>query len=164
MPRRGRYTKHELLPDSRYSSLVVARFINKLMMRGKKSTAERIMYDAMSLIERRKSAVGAQVKRILRGKIRVEIRHFVNRFRQSVIGVDAVVTRKALDDLQRSGVIKTVRHRLIFSVERKARQETRLEDHANRLSRSLLGRQVRVATEQTVILAGRVRRRALTNL
>ena len=36
MPRRGRYEKHELLPDSKFNSLLVSRFVNKLMMRGKK--------------------------------------------------------------------------------------------------------------------------------
>ena len=36
MPRRGRYVKHETLPDARYNSVLVTRFVNKLMMRGKK--------------------------------------------------------------------------------------------------------------------------------
>ena len=35
MPRRGRFDKHPLLPDAKYNSLLVSRFINKLMMRGK---------------------------------------------------------------------------------------------------------------------------------
>lgn len=61
MPRRGRYEKHELLPDARYNSLVVARFINKMMERGKKGLAERIMYDTIEELERRAKRPGIEV-------------------------------------------------------------------------------------------------------
>ncbi|MFQ5594143.1 MAG: 30S ribosomal protein S7 [Anaerolineae bacterium] len=53
MPRRGRAPRREIVPDPRYESVRVARFINKLMTRGKKSVAERIFYGAMDLIEER---------------------------------------------------------------------------------------------------------------
>ena len=53
MPRRNRPEKREIVPDAKYSSRTVSMFINKVMMSGKKSTAERIMYDALSLIEER---------------------------------------------------------------------------------------------------------------
>jgi len=53
MPRRNRPPRREIEPDVKYNSVMVARFINKLMMRGKKSTAERILYDAFDLIETR---------------------------------------------------------------------------------------------------------------
>ena len=51
MPRRSRPEKREVLPDARYNSRTVAMFINKIMQRGKKSTAERIMYDALTRME-----------------------------------------------------------------------------------------------------------------
>ncbi|HXK33160.1 MAG TPA: 30S ribosomal protein S7 [Dehalococcoidia bacterium] len=51
MPRRAKIAKREILPDQRYNSRVVSMFVNKLMMRGKKSTAERIMYKALELVE-----------------------------------------------------------------------------------------------------------------
>lgn len=47
MPRRNRPEKREVLPDAKYQSRNIAMFTNKLMARGKKSTAERIMYAAM---------------------------------------------------------------------------------------------------------------------
>jgi small subunit ribosomal protein S7 len=47
MPRRGTITKRIPLPDARYNSVVVQQFINKVMQRGKKSTAEKIVYDAL---------------------------------------------------------------------------------------------------------------------
>ncbi len=40
-----------MVPDARYHSKTVAMFTNKVMQRGKKSTAERIMYDALGLLE-----------------------------------------------------------------------------------------------------------------
>ncbi len=51
MPRRNRPSRREIEPDIKYNSVTVARFINRLMMRGKKSTAERILYDAFDIIE-----------------------------------------------------------------------------------------------------------------
>ena len=59
MPRRRRAEKREILPDGRYQNRTVTMFVNKLMQRGKKSTAERIMYSALDRIEAqtRKSAI-----------------------------------------------------------------------------------------------------------
>lgn len=53
MPRRNRPPRREVEPDVRYKSILVARFINKIMKSGKKSTARRVMYDAMDIIEER---------------------------------------------------------------------------------------------------------------
>lgn len=47
MSRRHRAEKREIAPDPVYNSLVVAKFINKLMKHGKKSTARRIVYNAI---------------------------------------------------------------------------------------------------------------------
>jgi small subunit ribosomal protein S7 len=49
MPRRGTIKKRIPLPDARYSSVPVQQFINKVMLSGKKSTAERIVYLALEL-------------------------------------------------------------------------------------------------------------------
>jgi small subunit ribosomal protein S7 len=51
MPRRARAEKREIIPDQRHNSRMVAMFVNKIMQRGKKSTAERIMYGALDRIE-----------------------------------------------------------------------------------------------------------------
>lgn len=53
MPRRYRPEKREVEPDLRYGSLHVAMFVNRLMKRGKKSTASSILYDSFDLIEER---------------------------------------------------------------------------------------------------------------
>jgi small subunit ribosomal protein S7 len=51
MPRRARVVRREVPPDARFGSKSLARFINKIMVDGKKSLAERIVYDALDRIE-----------------------------------------------------------------------------------------------------------------
>lgn len=51
MPRRRYKVKHEVKPDPVYNSVLVAKFINRLMKKGKKSVAERIFYNTMNSIE-----------------------------------------------------------------------------------------------------------------
>jgi len=53
MARRNRAVKREVPADARYSSILVSLFANKLMLAGKKSTAQRILYDAMDNLEAR---------------------------------------------------------------------------------------------------------------
>ena len=57
MPRRARATKREIVPDAKYQNATVARLINKVMMCGKKSTAEKIVYGAMDIMEEQGSKV-----------------------------------------------------------------------------------------------------------
>jgi small subunit ribosomal protein S7 len=51
MPRKGPAPRRELLPDPVYRSLLVTQVVNKVMLKGKRSVAERIVYDALTLIE-----------------------------------------------------------------------------------------------------------------
>jgi len=51
MPRRNRPPRREIEPDIKYNSAMVARFINRLMICGKRSTAEHILYDAFDIIK-----------------------------------------------------------------------------------------------------------------
>ncbi len=53
MPRRRVAAKRRLLPDPVYKDVIVAKFINDIMLNGKKSTSERIVYGAFRLIEHR---------------------------------------------------------------------------------------------------------------
>ncbi len=61
MSRRKSAVKRPVLPDARYDSQTVSKFINSLMYQGKKSTAERIFYGAMDLVETRTSQPGVNV-------------------------------------------------------------------------------------------------------
>ena len=50
MPRKGPVTKRDVPPDPVYGSKLLTRFINKIMLDGKKGVAERIVYDAFDLV------------------------------------------------------------------------------------------------------------------
>ena len=52
MPRKGYIVKREVLPDPIYNSKLVTKLINKIMLDGKKGTAQTILYDAFALIEK----------------------------------------------------------------------------------------------------------------
>ena len=52
MSRRAKFVNREVGPDPKYGSPVVARFINKIMYKGKKSTAQGIVYDAFERINK----------------------------------------------------------------------------------------------------------------
>ena len=61
MSRRKSAVKRPVLADARYDSQTVSKFINVLMLQGKKSTAERIFYGAMDLVESRTGQPGVNV-------------------------------------------------------------------------------------------------------
>ena len=61
MSRRTKAVKRTVPPDPRYDSQTVSKFISSLMYEGKKSTAERIFYSAMDLIEERTGQPGVTV-------------------------------------------------------------------------------------------------------
>jgi len=56
MPRKREVRKREILPDPKYRDMMIAKFINGLMRRGKKSLAERIFYHALDIIKDRTHA------------------------------------------------------------------------------------------------------------
>lgn len=53
MPRRGRVKKRVIKKDSKYGSVLMQKFINKIMIKGKKSTAENIVYGTMDLVSKK---------------------------------------------------------------------------------------------------------------
>ncbi len=53
MPRKGNVVRRELPTDYKYDSVLVTRFVNALMERGKRSVAERMLYRALDAAERR---------------------------------------------------------------------------------------------------------------
>ncbi len=53
MPRRGTVTRREIMPDPVYGSRLVTQVINKVLLDGKKSVAEGIMYDALERVRQK---------------------------------------------------------------------------------------------------------------
>lgn len=76
MPRKGEVRRREVLPDPKFHDRTVTKFINSMMVDGKKSIAEHILYDAFDLIEQRaKEEAIAIFKRALdNAKPAVEVR------------------------------------------------------------------------------------------
>ena len=83
MSRRKSAVKRTILPDARYDSQTVSKFINVLMYQGKKATAERIFYGAMDLVENRTSQPG------------------VNIFKQALTNLKPVVEVKSRRDVEK---------------------------------------------------------------
>ncbi len=63
MPRRGNINKRDVNPDATYNSKLVSKFINNLMLDGKKSTAQAILYESFKIIEDQTSEDGFSVFR-----------------------------------------------------------------------------------------------------
>ena len=61
MPRRKRVVAREVLPDPKFNSVVVTKFINNLMRMGKKSIAEQTLYSALETIEARTGKKGLEL-------------------------------------------------------------------------------------------------------
>jgi small subunit ribosomal protein S7 len=56
MPRKGPAPRRDLVPDPVYRSVVVTQLVNKVLQRGKRSVAERIVYDALKQVEEKTGA------------------------------------------------------------------------------------------------------------
>ncbi|MBL0210228.1 MAG: 30S ribosomal protein S7 [Holophagaceae bacterium] len=76
MARRSAPPKREILPDPIYNSLVVSKFVNILMERGKKATAERIVYGALEIVAKKsgEEALEAFTKALTNIKPAVEVK------------------------------------------------------------------------------------------
>ncbi|PCI46430.1 MAG: 30S ribosomal protein S7 [Moraxellaceae bacterium] len=61
MPRRRVVAKREILPDPKFHNQILAKFINHLMVSGKKSVAEKIVYDAMDTMAEKSSSDPVEV-------------------------------------------------------------------------------------------------------
>ncbi len=61
MPRRREVPKREILPDPKYGDRTLAKFVNILMVDGKKSIAEKVIYGALDLIHERKNVEALEV-------------------------------------------------------------------------------------------------------
>jgi small subunit ribosomal protein S7 len=56
VPRKGPAPRRELMPDPIYRSVVVTQLVNKILQRGKRSTAEKIVYEALEIIQAKTGA------------------------------------------------------------------------------------------------------------
>jgi small subunit ribosomal protein S7 len=61
MPRRNRPPRREVTPDPLYGNRLAGAFINKLMQRGKKTTAQKVFYEALQMAEERAHRPGIEI-------------------------------------------------------------------------------------------------------
>ena len=61
MARKGQSRRRDVLPDPKFHDIVVSKFINSMQERGKRSTAERIFYGALEMVEERAQEAGLEV-------------------------------------------------------------------------------------------------------
>lgn len=55
MPRRGLVTNKAIIPDAKYNNEIISRLISRIMKRGKKSVAEKVVYGALKIVEQQES-------------------------------------------------------------------------------------------------------------
>ena len=73
MSRRHAAEKREVLPDAKYGDVVLSKFINNLMLKGKKSTAEKIVYGALDKIQQKTGQDPVQVFRDALGNVKPQL-------------------------------------------------------------------------------------------
>ena len=76
MPRKGEVRRREILPDPKYGDKLVAKFVNTIMGRGKKSVAESIFYRALNIVtaKTKEDCLGVFKKAIENTRPTVEVR------------------------------------------------------------------------------------------
>mgnify|MGYP002528048201 FL=1 len=76
MPRKGPAVRREMIPDPVYRSTAVTQLVNKVLQRGKRSTAERIVYAALSTVEEKTGSepVGTLKRAIENVRPQLEVR------------------------------------------------------------------------------------------
>ena len=61
MPRKRRVVKRELMPDPKFNSVLVTKFVNCLMRKGKKGITEKIFYDSIEIIQNKTKKSGMEI-------------------------------------------------------------------------------------------------------
>jgi small subunit ribosomal protein S7 len=76
MPRKGEVKKREVLPDPKYGDKLVAKFVNTVMNRGKKSTAEAILYRSLDIVtaKTKEDSLGVFKRALENARPTVEVR------------------------------------------------------------------------------------------
>ena len=124
MPRRREVKKREILPDSKYKSLIVAKLVNRLMLDGKKSVAERVVYGCFDVIEKK---VGSDPVEVLT-KALSNVRPALEVKSQRVGGATYQVPREI-----RSERSEALSLRWVISYARGRSEKTMIERLANEL-------------------------------
>ena len=111
MPRRNRAEQREVTPDSRYGSTEVTKFINMLMLDGKKSLAERTFYAAMRTVEMKTGQPAMNVFRQALQNVKPILEVRSRRVGGATYQVPMEVTYRRRDSLARRWLVQHARAR-----------------------------------------------------
>ncbi len=106
MARRSRPKKREAVPDRKYGNLLMAKFINKLMQKGKKSVAERIFYNAMDIITEKTGQDAVTVFNRAMGNVRPQLKVKSRRVGGSTYQIPMEVKSQEKDSLAMRWIIQ----------------------------------------------------------
>jgi len=129
MPRKYKLPKQSIQPDVRFNSVLVSHFINRLMIGGKKSVAQRIMYDTLDRIENRTSKPALEVLEKAVGNVRPSLEVKPRRVGGSTYQIPVEVPRGRQASLAMRWLLDAARTRPGHSMAEKLAAE--LMDAAN---------------------------------
>ena len=135
MPRNGPPPRRELVPDPVYRSVLVTQLCNKVLSRGKRSLAERIVYDALDIVREKTSGDPLQLlKRALdnaRPELEVKSRRVGGATYQVPVELQAAPCHDALDPL--AGGLRGPAPGAHDGAQARQRDPRRLQRHRRRL-------------------------------
>ncbi len=139
MPRRGNIVKRDLTADSKYNNKMVTRFINTIMLEGKKSTAESIFYGAMNIIQEKSKQDPLQVFKQAMNNVKPAIEVKSRRVGGSTYQVPVDVRPDRRNSLAIRWLVSYARQRGEHSMQEKLAME--LLDAANQRGSSIKKRE-----------------------
>ena len=111
MPRRRSFSQRQILPDIKFGSKILSKFINILMMHGKKSVAEQITYKALSILSKKLEKPELEVFEIALEKVRPNVEVKGRRVGGSTYQVPIEVRPARRDGLAMRWIVEAARKR-----------------------------------------------------
>jgi len=119
MPRRRVVAKRETLPDPKFGNQQLAKFINMIMVSGKKSIAEKIMYDALDIVVEKKSVDPLEIVETALEKVRPSVEVKSRRIGGATYQVPTEVRPSRRNSLAMRWLIEAARKRSEKSMSRR---------------------------------------------
>ena len=123
MSRRRQAIKRDVLPDSKYNDKVVAKFINGLMVDGKKSLAESIFYSALNGVEEETGEAGIEVFRRAMENVRPQLEVRSRRIGGATYQVPVEVRKERQQTLAIRWLVRYTRERKEYGMIEKLKKE-----------------------------------------
>ena len=123
MSRRRKAEKREVLPDSKFNDKVVTKFINGLMVNGKKSIAENIFYNALEEIEKETNESGIEILRRAMENVRPQLEVRSRRIGGATYQVPVEVRKDRQQTLAIRWLVRYTRERKEYGMVNKLKKE-----------------------------------------